>query len=48
MDSSGSGYGPVTGSGERGNEPSRSTESGKFLEKLSDYLFLKKEPVPWC
>jgi len=30
MDTSGSGYGPMTGSCEHGNEPSGSTEAGEF------------------
>jgi len=34
---SGSGYGPVAGSCEHGNEPSGSINCGKFLEQLSDY-----------
>jgi hypothetical protein len=32
MDASGSGYGPVTGSCEHGNEPSGSTKGGEFLD----------------
>jgi hypothetical protein len=31
LDASGSGYGPVEGSGERGNEPPGSIKGGKFL-----------------
>jgi hypothetical protein len=32
LDSSGSGYGPVTGSFEDGNEPSGSVKVGEFLD----------------
>jgi hypothetical protein len=32
LDSSGSGWGPVAGSCEEGNEPSGSIEGGEFLE----------------
>jgi hypothetical protein len=32
VDSSGSGYGPMAGSREHGNEPLGSIEGGKFLE----------------
>jgi hypothetical protein len=36
LDSSGSGYGPVVGSGEHGNEPSDSITDKEFLDYLGD------------
>jgi hypothetical protein len=41
------GYRPVAGSCEEGNESSASITEGKFLEKLSDYLLLKKNTALW-
>jgi hypothetical protein len=32
---------------EHGNEPSCVIKGGKFLDQLSDYKFLKKDPAPW-
>jgi hypothetical protein len=37
LDTSGSGWGPVVGSCEHGNEPSGSVKCGEFLELLSDH-----------
>jgi hypothetical protein len=37
LDSSGSGYGPVAGSCEHGNEPSGSIKVGEFLDYLNFY-----------
>jgi len=37
----------VAGSCEHGNEPSGPIKGGEFLDKLSDYLLLKKVPDPW-
>jgi hypothetical protein len=43
LDSSGSGFGPVAGSCEHGNETTGSTKSGKFLDHLNECLLLKKD-----
>jgi hypothetical protein len=37
----------VADSCEHGNEPSGFIKGGEFLERLSDYLLLMKEYVPW-
>jgi hypothetical protein len=34
------------GSGEGGNEPSDSTQKGKFLDHLNNYQLLEKDSVP--
>jgi hypothetical protein len=36
----------VTGSCEHGNEPLDSIKGDKFLDQLSEYRLLKKDPVP--
>jgi len=36
----------MTSSCEDGNEPSGSVRGGKFLDWLSDYELVKKDPVP--
>jgi hypothetical protein len=41
LDACGSGYGPVAGSCEHGNDISGSLRGGEFLEYLSDYQLLK-------
>jgi hypothetical protein len=45
--SSGSGYMPVTGSCESGNELSSPVEFVIFLEELRNYQLLKKDSTPW-
>jgi hypothetical protein len=47
LDSSGSECGPLTDCSKRGNDPWGSKKDEEFLDKLSDYQFLKKESVPW-
>jgi hypothetical protein len=44
LDSTGSGYGPLAGSGKQGrfNESSRTIKVKEILDQLSDYQFLKK------
>jgi hypothetical protein len=46
-DSTVCGSGPVPGCCEHGNESSGYVKSGKFLDKLSDYQFLKKDSASW-
>jgi hypothetical protein len=41
LDSSGSGYFPVAGSCEYGNEPLGTIECGKCLDKLSNYYLFR-------
>jgi hypothetical protein len=43
IDSSGSGQGPVAGSCEHGNEPSRSINCGEFVDQLNACQLLKKD-----
>jgi len=43
---SGSGKGSVAGSCKHSNEPSGSIK-GQFVDKVSDYLLLKKHSFPW-
>jgi hypothetical protein len=40
LDSSSSGYGPMTGSRKHGNVPSGATKYGVFIDYLSDHKFL--------
>jgi hypothetical protein len=48
LGSSGTGYGPVAGSYENGNEPSDSIRGGGGgLSKLCDCQLLKNDSVPW-
>jgi hypothetical protein len=47
LDSSGSGYGPVAGCCENGNEPSGSIKGGEFLDSLSDCQLLNKDFALW-
>jgi len=47
LDSSGSGYEPVVGPYEGGNEPSGSIKGREFLDYLSDCQLLKKDSAPW-
>jgi hypothetical protein len=47
VDASGSGWNPVTGCCEHGNEPSVSIKGGEFLDQLSEYFLLKKDSAPW-
>jgi len=46
LDTNDTGYGPVAGFCEHGNEPSGSIKSGKFLDQLSDCQLLKKHSAP--
>jgi len=39
--------GPVAVSCEHGNEPSGSIKGAKFLDQLSNYQLLKKDPAQW-
>jgi hypothetical protein len=43
LDASGSGYGPVAGPCEHGNEPLGSTEGREFRVQLKDWHLLKKD-----
>jgi hypothetical protein len=49
LDASGSGYEPVGGCCEHGNEPepAGSIKGGEFLDLLSDYQLVKKGCAPW-
>jgi hypothetical protein len=47
MVSIGSRYGQAAGSCAHINEPSDSIKDGKFLEKLSEYWFLKYDSAAW-
>jgi hypothetical protein len=38
---------PVAGSCEHGNESSVAIEDGEFIEKLSNYWFLKQDSKRW-
>jgi hypothetical protein len=44
LDSMASGYGPVAGTCEHGNESSGSTQSGKFLHQPSKHQLLLRKP----
>jgi hypothetical protein len=44
---SGSGYGPVKGSSEHGNETSGSVKCREILEQLRNWRFLTKDLIPW-
>jgi hypothetical protein len=46
LDRSGSGYGPLEGSCEHGNEPSGSIKCWEVLEKLHNLWLLKKGSAP--
>jgi hypothetical protein len=46
LDSSGSGWVPVTGSFEHDDELLGSIKGGEFLDQLSNYQLLEKESVP--
>jgi hypothetical protein len=43
----GSGWVPVAGTCEHGNEPSGSIKGEEFLDQQSDYYFLKKGFASW-
>jgi hypothetical protein len=43
----GSGYGPMEGSCEHGNEPSGSIKCWEILEYLHNWQFLVKDSPPW-
>ena len=47
---SGSEQGQVVGSCDHGNDPSGSTECGKFLEQLRNYLYylISQDSAGWC
>jgi hypothetical protein len=48
LDSAGSGYGPVAGFCEHGNENFVShKQSGLSFDKLSDYQLFREYPAPW-
>jgi hypothetical protein len=47
QDSYGTGYGPVAGSCERGNESSGPIKGREFLDQLSDCQLLKLDSDPW-
>jgi hypothetical protein len=47
LDPSGSGYRPVKGSCEHGNEPSDSIKFWEFVVWLSNCRLLKKDSLPW-
>jgi hypothetical protein len=47
MDSSGPGQGSVAGSCEHVNENCSSIKGRKFLDRLNDYYFLKKDSAVW-
>jgi hypothetical protein len=47
LDRSGSGYGPVEGSCEYGNEPTGSIKFWDIPEQLSDWRLFKKGSAPW-
>jgi hypothetical protein len=45
MDLTGSGYGPIAGFCEHGNEPSGYIKGWELLDQLSDCEVLKEEPA---
>jgi hypothetical protein len=47
VDSAGSGWDPVAGSCEYGNEPSGSIKGGDGIDQLSDCQLLKKDSAAW-
>jgi hypothetical protein len=47
VDASGSGYDPVAGSCEHGNEPWDSIKGEEFFDQLNYYQLLKKQFAPW-
>jgi hypothetical protein len=47
LDWYGSGYGPVEGCCEHGNEPSGSIKCWEVLEWLHNWRLLKKSSAPW-
>jgi len=47
LNSAGSGWSPVAGSCEHGNEPSGSVKGDGVLDQLNDYQLLKEDSASW-